>query len=228
MKRSEINLRIDEACELFAKHGFYLPPFAFWSPDRWQSAGAEVREIRETGLGWDVTDYGRGDFEAMGLLLFTIRNGGGPGSSYPKPYAEKIMVVRANQVTPFHFHFRKMEDIINRGGGNLVLELYRSDEKGDFTDELCRVSVDGIIREFPAGGKVVLTPGESICLEPDLYHTFYGEAGTETVVVGEVSAVNDDRSDNRFHQQVGRYPQIDEDEAARYLLCNEYPDRPGC
>jgi len=223
MKRSEINTRIDEACELFARQGFHLPPFAFWSPDRWRQAGEEAREIRETGMGWDVTDYGRGDFEAVGLLLFTIRNGGGPGSHYTKPYAEKIMVVREGQVTPFHFHFRKMEDIINRGGGNLVLELYRSDADGRFTDERCTVSVDGIIREVPAGGKLVLTPGESICLEPDLYHTFYGESGSGPVVVGEVSAVNDDRTDNRFHEQVGRYPQIEEDEPPRYLLCTEYP-----
>ena len=214
---------LTRACELFALHNFYLPPFAFWTPEQWTRVGEEAAEIRSVGMGWDVTDYGRGNFESMGLLLFTIRNGGGPRSSYHKPYAEKIMVVRENQVTPFHFHFRKMEDIINRGGGNLVLELFHSDADGNFTKADCQVSVDGIVRTVKAGDKLILSPGESICLEPDLYHTFYGETGAGPVIVGEVSAVNDDRTDNRFHEQVGRYPEIEEDEPPRYLLCTEYP-----
>ena len=121
MKRSEIDLLIEEACDLFVRTGFHLPPFAFWSALDWQQKGPEANEIRQTGMGWDVTDYGRGNFIRMGLLLFTLRNGGGTDSQYPKPYAEKIMVVRENQVTPYHFHFHKMEDIINRGGGNLIL-----------------------------------------------------------------------------------------------------------
>lgn len=224
MKRSEIDAHIDEACVLFEKAGFYLPPFAFWTPLQWQEKGSEANEIRHTGMGWDVTDYGKGDFTKMGLLLFTIRNGGGPESPYRKGYAEKIMVVGENQVTPFHFHFRKMEDIINRGGGNLVLELYQSDEKGNFSDDPCTVSIDGVERRVDAGGRVILGPGESICLTQNLYHTFYGEPGSGPVIVGEVSAVNDDRTDNRFHQSVGRYPDIEEDQSPRHLLCTEYPE----
>ena len=113
MKRSQINSQIEEAIKTFEKAGFKLPPFAFWKPEQWKSMGAEINEIRENGLGWDVTDFGTGDFENYGLLLFTIRNGNyHHPDKYPKTYAEKIMIVRENQVTPYHFHQKKREDII--------------------------------------------------------------------------------------------------------------------
>lgn len=227
MQRSQINRVIDEACELFAALQFRLPPFAFWSPEQWRSLGSEADEIRDNGLGWDVTDYGRGDFVRVGLLLFTIRNGNHarPGA-YPKGYAEKIMMVREQQVTPYHYHWNKREDIINRGGGNLVIELYRADADDRFAAEPVSVAVDGVRRSVAPGGTVLLTPGESICLEPCVYHSFYGEAGAGPVMVGEVSDVNDDETDNRFFETLGRFPEIVEDEAPRYLLCTEYP-RPG-
>lgn len=63
---------------------------------------------------------------------------------------------------------------------------------------------------------------ESISLYPGLYHTFYGEKGKGRVLVGEVSAVNDDHSDNRFYKEVGRFPDIEEDEAPVYLLTQDY------
>ena len=47
MKRSEINKYIEQAKELFAQAGFYLPLFAFWSPGDWKSKGAEADEVRE-------------------------------------------------------------------------------------------------------------------------------------------------------------------------------------
>ncbi len=69
---------------------------------------------------------------------------------------------------------------------------------------------------------VRLTPGESITLYQGLYHKFYGEPGKGKVLVGEVSAVNDDHTDNRFHPEVGRFPEIEEDEAPAYLLTKDY------
>jgi D-lyxose ketol-isomerase len=72
------------------------------------------------------------------------------------------------------------------------------------------------------GGRVTLTPGESICLEPGVYHRFYGEEGRGTVLVGEVSAVNDDANDNCFFEPVGRFPVIDEDEQPVHLLVSDY------
>ncbi len=224
MKRSEINKYIVEAKELFASISFQLPPWAHWSADEWANKGDEVSEITENQLGWDITDYGEGDYDSMGLLLFTIRNGNyNRRSKYPKGYAEKIMIVKEEQICPMHFHWKKREDIINRGGGNLVLELYKSDENEELADESFFVSVDGVRRECQPGDKIVLTPGESICLEPFVYHRFYGEKGKGTVIVGEVSDVNDDDNDNRFHTPLKRFPAIEEDEKPVHLLCNEYP-----
>lgn len=224
MKRSEINRLIDEALDLFGQTGFRLPPFAFWTPADWAERGPEADEIRDNALGWDVTDYGLGDFAETGLLLFTIRNGNYiKKTQYPKGYAEKIMVVREGQVAPMHFHWKKREDIINRGGGNLVIELYAADSQEQLAQHGFSVSVDGVRRDLAPGGRIVLTPGESICLTPFLYHSFYGEVGYGPVVVGEVSDVNDDERDNRFLQPIGRFPSIIEDEPPRYLLCNEYP-----
>jgi len=164
-----------------------------------------------------------------------------------KPYAEKIMIVKENQVTPYHFHWYKMEDIINRGGGNLMIRVYKATEDDRFSDEDVEVQIDGRHYSVPAGSVIRLTPGESVSFTQRLYHSFWGEEGHGTVLVGEVSQCNDDSKDNRFYEpvdrkpflgeikdadktdsvrffdQVGRFPEIDEDEAPLYLLGNEYP-----
>lgn len=223
MKRSFINRLIDDAVRFLAEQRFALPPFAYWTADQWRQKGTEADEIRSRKLGWDVTDFGSGDFARVGLLLFTLRNGflGDPAS---KMYAEKIMLVREGQITPFHFHHKKTEDIINRGAGRLVVQLYNSDANENFADSAVRVSCDGVVRQVPAGGKVVLGAGESITLVPGLYHEFHAEPGAGLALIGEVSSVNDDATDNRFYRPLPRFPAIEEDEAVRHLLCNEYPE----
>ena len=224
MKRSEINRYIEEAKVFFDQHQFRLPPFGYWTTRQWKSLGHEVDEIRSRHLGWDLTDFGSGDFLKQGLLLFTIRNGKLDDPQNKKMYAEKIMVVRERQITPWHFHHLKTEDIINRRAGRLVCELYNSDPHGGYAQTPIKVSCDGVVREVAPGGKVVLGQGESITLVPGLYHTFYGEKGAGTALIGEVSSVNDDASDNRFYTPLPRFPAIEEDEAPAHLLCNEYPD----
>jgi D-lyxose ketol-isomerase len=221
VKRSEINAIIRSADRFIREHGFLLPPFAYWSVDDWKRKGPEVREIVESRLGWDVTDFGSGDFPRCGLFLFTIRNGH-PDRPGTKTYAEKLMVVDVGQVTPMHFHWRKTEDIINRGGGVLVVRLFAAtpDEDLDRAGEV-RVSTDGVLREVTAGGCVELAPGESITLPPRLYHESQAAGGR--VLVGEVSSVNDDANDNRFHRPAGRFPAIVDDEPPLYLLCTDYP-----
>ena len=196
---------------------------AIWTADDWNSAGPEADEIRINKLGWDLTDFGSGAFSKCGLLLFTLRNGNLLDPTNLKSYAEKIMVVDENQVTPFHFHWKKTEDIINRGGGKLVVELYNSDAQDGFTLDAVRARCDGVLRAVKAGSHVILNPGESITVTPRLYHKFYGHPGTGKVLVGEVSSVNDDATDNRFKDPAGRFPQIDEDEMPLHYLCNEYP-----
>lgn len=220
MKRSEINQILKNAKAFMAEKQFVLPPWAYWSVEDWKKNRENTTEIIDNMLGWDITDFGSGDFYNRGLFLFTIRNG--KFGVDRKPYAEKIMIVEEEQETPMHFHWAKMEDIINRGGGNLVIELYNStkDEKLDTSDAV--VKVDGVKRIVPAGGKVVLTPGESVCLEQGNYHRFYGEAGKGKVLVGEVSTVNDDSNDNCFYEEIGRFPVIEEDEQPVHLLAIDY------
>jgi len=224
MKRSEINAAIKDAKKLFADYRISLPPFVLWTPEQWKDKGAEVQEIKDNMLGWDITDFGQGDFSKIGLFLITIRNGNQKmADKYPKTYAEKLMIVREKQITPMHFHWNKMEDIINAGGGNLIIKLYNStpDEKLADTDVV--VSMDGVQHTFPAGTEVRLEPGQSITLTRGLYHRFWGEEGKGTVLVREVSMCNDDSNDNCFYDPAGRFPEIEEDEAPVHLLCNEYP-----
>ena len=95
MKRSEINRYVREALDFLAEHRFALPEWATWTPAMWADCGDACREIRDNGLGWDVTDFGKGDFAREGLTLFTLRNGNPPHDR--KPYCEKIMVVREGQ-----------------------------------------------------------------------------------------------------------------------------------
>lgn len=223
MKRSQINAVIRDALDFLGEQRFALPDFCNWSVEDWKAKGGEADEIRENALGWDITDFGQGDYSKIGLLLITLRNGNvKQPERYPKSYAEKIMIVRENQVTPMHFHWKKMEDIINRGGGNLMIKLFNStpSEALSLTD-VCVVT-DGVRMTVPAGYELRLQPGQSVTLTPGMYHRFWGEAGTGTVLVGEVSMCNDDERDNRFFDAIGRFPVIEEDAAPFRLLCSEY------
>jgi D-lyxose ketol-isomerase len=201
---------------------FRLPPFAFWTAEDWRDKGEEYDELRQNLLGWDITDFGSGDFYKIGLLMFTIRNGNFDNPKYIKPYAEKLLIVEEGQITPYHFHYKKMEDIINRGGGDLMVQVYNSDMDERFAGTPVMVSSDGRNYTVDAGAVVRVTPGESITLPCGMYHKFWGEGGK--VLVGEVSKVNDDRVDNRFYEPVGRFPAIDEDEAPLYLLSMDYKE----
>ena len=220
MKRSEINRQIEFAIDFLKQYSFQLPAWACLSPAEWKTKGAEYDEIRLAGLGWDITDFGKQHFEKEGLTLFTVRNGY-PGRVPYKTYCEKIMIAGVEQVTPMHFHWKKMEDIINRGGGDLCMQLWKADrETEEMTNSPFTMKIDGVERTFKAGEMLRLKPGESICFEPYVYHAFWAEGAP--ALIGEVSTVNDDSNDNRFYESLGRYPEIIEDEPSRYCLCNEY------
>ena len=128
MKRSEVNRYIKQAIKLFDENNFHLPSWALLTPEEWKDkiATERCKEIIDHTLGWDVTDFGKNNFMKEGLTLFTLRNGS-PKSE--KTYCEKIMVSYVNQITPMHFHWNKMEDIINRGGGILALQLWKANKK---------------------------------------------------------------------------------------------------
>jgi hypothetical protein len=226
MKRSEINAAIERAMDVCSQQNFHLPAWAHWKPAHWKRLGREADEVRENGLGWDVTDFGGGEFRKTGLTLITIRNGAAAKVRDPmaKDYCEKAMLIEEDQVTPMHFHWSKMEDIINRAGGKLVIQLYHSDRNERLNKrKKVTVSIDGVEHTVEAGGKVTLKPGESITLAPYVYHSFWAKKGSGPVLAGEVSRVNDDARDNRFLEPLPRFPEIEEDVKPTVLLCTEYP-----
>ena len=161
MKRSEINRALREMEAMLAEYRFALPPFCYYTPEEWQTKGHDHDEIRDNMLGWDITDYGLGDFEKVGFSLITLRNGNlAKEDVYPKTYAEKLLFLKEGQYSPNHFHWHKMEDIINRGGGTLLIRVYNSlpDESIDRESDVT-VHTDGVTRVVPAGTQLRLTPG---------------------------------------------------------------------
>lgn len=224
MKRSEINAALKEMELMVQKCGFQLPPFCGFTPEDWKTLGHEYDEIRDNLLGWDITDYGLGRFEQVGFSLITLRNGNvNKPDKYPKTYAEKLLYIKEGQMAPMHFHWSKMEDIINRGGGNVLIRVYNSTESGEFAGTDVTVHCDGRAMTVPAGTQVRLRPGESMTVYQYMYHDFELEPGTGPVLLGEVSMCNDDENDNRFYEPIGRFPTIEEDEPPYRLLCTEYP-----
>lgn len=222
MKRSRINAVLAEAEETIRRHGFALPPFAHWSPEELRARAPGTR-IEEARLGWDVTDYGLGDFDRTGLFLFTLRNGTladlrrGGGMCY----AEKLLISQQDQLSPMHTHVVKAEDIINRGGATLAVRLHGSDDEGGFAEDRGgTVLCDGAPRPYAAGEVLRLAPGESVTLMPGDWHAFWGEGGE--VLIGEVSTVNDDLTDNVFRDPIGRFSEVEEDEPPRHLLVSDY------
>ena len=223
MKRSRVNEIIRESEAFIRSHGWILPPFANWTPEEFKGRKEEARAIIDARCGWDITDYGRGDYERMGLFLFTLRNGRladlqrGGGMCY----AEKLLISKDDQLSPHHTHVIKAEDIINRGGGTLVVELFGSDEEGMFSESHGgQVMCDGIPVPYNPGQRLRLGPGESVTLLPGDWHAFWSEGGT--VLIGEVSTVNDDETDNVFKEPIGRFSDIEEDEEPLRLLVSDY------
>ena len=130
-----------------------LPPFCEWTPEEWKTKGKEYDEIRDNMLGWDITDFGLGDFEHTGFSLITLRNGNIKNDKYDKPYAEKLLMLHEGQHAKMHYHAYKMEDIINRGGGNVLIRVYNSTEDGKMADTDVIVHSDGCRSEERRVGK---------------------------------------------------------------------------
>lgn len=223
MKRSAVNEIIREADAFIRSFGYVLPPFANLTPQDMQDQRDQLDDIIERRMGWDITDYGEEKFDDLGLVLFTVRNGLVKDLAQGRGmlYAEKIMISKKDQYCPMHRHYHKAEDIINRGGGVLAMELFASDAKGQMDHENpVSLMVDGVRKTFKAGEVLALKPGESATLMPGVWHAFWGEGAD--VLVGEVSTVNDDEKDNHFRDPIGRFSDIEEDEAAYRLLVSDY------
>lgn len=222
MKRSELNAIQKDAVEFINGFNFKMPPFVTWTYDEWKNKTHEYDEIRENYLGWDITDFGYGDYNKVGLLMITLRNGNFKDVEGTKPYAEKLMICYDQQVTPYHYHYKKVEDIINRGGGDLVIKVYNKTEDDKLADTDVIVYQDGRKYSVPAGYEVKLAPGESISMPAGTYHSFWPINGK--TLVGEVSRCNDDTVDNHFLEEKGRFPAIEEDAPILYPLFSEYPE----
>jgi D-lyxose ketol-isomerase len=224
MKRSEINAILAEGDAFIRSFGYVMPPFAYLPPEALKERVlSDSPGILAGRLGWDITDFGTGQFAEIGLFLFSVRNGSAEDlkSGRGMLYAEKIMISKKDQLCPMHRHIVKAEDIINRGGGTLVLELFESKADGSLCPEKpVNVVTDGRRVALPAGGLLSLLPGESVTLMPGSWHAFRAERAD--VLIGEVSTVNDDLTDNIFRDPVGRFANVTEDEAPKHLLVSDY------
>ncbi len=224
--RSRINQILRDSDKFIRSFGYVLPPFAYWSPQEFKANKHKAHAIIDANMGWDITDFGLGKYDQEGLFLFTVRNGNAEDlkKGTGMLYAEKAMISRQDQYSPMHRHAAKAEDIINRGGGTLVIELCGdTDGKCDRTKGTI-VYTDGVRNEFPPCHRLKLAPGESVTLLPnEHWHAFWGEGGD--VFIGEVSTVNDDNEDNFYENPaISRFSGIIEDEEPLHLLVSDYKD----
>jgi len=220
MKRSEINKAIQSAKKMMEKYSWTLPSWAYWSKSEYENK-SELREyLNKHQMGWDVTDFGKGVFNEQGITLFCIRNGI-QGNVNDKPYAEKLLFMQEGQEIPFHSHKIKLEDIINRGGGDLAIEFVEVDEKDQELSNKITVLVDGEKILLDPHEPLILKRGQSVTVDRNIFHRFYAVKGSGMVMAGEVSQVNDDNNDNYFLEPIGRFSEIQEDEPTLHPLWNE-------
>ena len=90
------------------------------------------KNLVDTMLVWDITDFGCGDFQTCGAILFTVRNGSIYDANVGTPYAEKYIFMKdgCEQEIPMHYHVKKTEDIINRAGGILCVQVFANGNDG--------------------------------------------------------------------------------------------------
>ena len=104
MKRSEINAIIKEFEAMLKEYKFALPPFLSFTPEEWAEKNHEYDEIRDNALGWDVTDYGMGNYDKLGLadLLRTrgsvLKEEFRPDGAY---YEATVKIDELHKFTPY-------------------------------------------------------------------------------------------------------------------------------
>ena len=179
MKRSEINHFLDEGITFLKSRRYSLPPQAFWTLSEWNKNRDKATELAKRRIGWDLTDFGSGNYKRIGLLLYTLSNGIVGQNSEPvdQPFSNKLLIVGENQVTPLHHHRMKMEDIINLGGGNLLLKVFNVGES-ESIDKASPVKIfqNEIWEEHGAGRVMTLEPGERVKARPPSLSRILGSA----------------------------------------------------
>jgi D-lyxose ketol-isomerase len=160
---------------------------------------------------WDITDCGLNRFAEVGLVLVNLCE--------EAEYCEKLIYSEPGQVTPLHTHKRKKEDIICRRG-SLSFELWTEIPSAEGQGKSASVQRNGTSFTFNNGESFTIQAGERITLPPGLYHSFW--PASEDTIIGEVSTANDDANDNFFvDPNIGRFPEIIEDEPALIRLLSE-------
>lgn len=82
------------------------------------------------------------------------------------------------------------------------------------------MKINGLIERVSSGQILYLESGERITIQQGIWHAFWPES--EECIIGEVSTANDDLDDNFFeNQDIGRYPHVEEDEAALIRLISD-------
>jgi D-lyxose ketol-isomerase len=158
---------------------------------------------------WDVTDFGLGDWRRFGLVLVNLAD--------EPEYCEKLMYVKQGMTTPAHTHGKKKEDIISRWG-MLRVQVWKG--KPGTNDMSFDTQVNRESRRVRSGDFIDLSAGERVTLLPGIYHEFF--ALSDECIIGEVSTANDDLNDNFFiNPDVGRFPEMEEDEAPIVKLVSE-------
>ena len=171
MKRSAVNQAIAWPRTICKKTISICPNTPYWPLETWKANAGKLDTVRKVMLGWDITDYGLNDFEHIGSVLYTVRNGSIEDKNVGVPFCEKYIVMRDGQRLTNHYHVAKTEDIINRAGGTLRLYLWKVDPAtGKMTDEDVDVYMDGVLHTFKAGEEVLVEPGNSISLTPYIAH----------------------------------------------------------
>tara|TARA_A100001015_G_scaffold206518_1_gene231011 strand:- start:1117 stop:1737 length:621 start_codon:yes stop_codon:yes gene_type:complete len=205
---------------MMEEYSWVLPQWGYWSTAEYLEQPITSKYLKEHQMGWDVTDFGKGVFNEQGITLFCIRNGI-QGNVNDKPYAEKLLFMQEGQEIPFHSHKIKLEDIINRGGGDLAIEFLEVDEKDQELLNKINVLVDGEKISLDPHEPLILKRGQSVTVDRNIFHRFYAVKGSGMVMAGEVSQVNDDNNDNYFLEPIGRFSEINEDEPTLHPLWNE-------
>jgi len=189
MNRSTVNQAVLNAEKMFINNGWYTPP--------------EPK--------WDITDFGLGDFNNVGLVLINLAE--------EKEYCEKLMYARKDMTTPCHAHKMKKEDIIVRNG-KFAIQVWKGESRCDQTGEWFQIKINGSFGKVFYGDILRLISGERVRLVPGIYHEFYQPS--DECIIGEVSTANDDTPDNYFfNKDIGRFLEINEDKPPVVKLMND-------
>ena len=220
MLRSEINQIIKKSKSYFNKNNFFLPAWSNWPLNEWKKNINFAKIAHQSQIGWDITDFGKNNFHKEGAVLFSTKM----VKRYNKliTYSEKLLLLMPNQKIPFHFHKKKTEDIINRCNGVLEMGLYASDSHFKRKKDSFILNIDSIPNKIKPNEKIFLHPGQSITIKPYLCHYLKSSnKNKKTLIVGEVSSLNDDNTDNYFPDKNLRFTKIEEDEEIRIPLWRE-------